>query len=282
MRKILIFGASGLVGSNLIEYYSAGSDVIGTLRNISGSTPNRVEYNHSNKKMSNLDVASYDEIHYTIHSPHSDDRDFVYKLRDNFNLYYNLVQLLCSRNYRGTLNYYSTEGIDRIAELPFGANQFNYSYTHLLCENLKRCEHIGFKVNNIRLPNLYGFNFFTQEFSGLICNFLNSALFSRRIELLSDGLDERAMCGISAENNLGLNMEFFSGEDIYRIKSKRYNVMTFANTCALISNELLGGNTRVLVKGKDNSSAFDLDELKSTNIYPQIKLMGKKIMDKMS
>ena len=280
MNQVLVFGATGLVGSNLIEHFKKNYAVTGSFRNKQNSNLknyDNIEYNYKNYNLNELNLNDYNEIHYTIHSPHSDDRVFSEKLNDNFFLYYNLVQKLCDINYEGRLIYYSTEGIDRMSNLQYGSNQFEYAYTHLICENLKLLESTNLLIDNIRLPNLYGFNHFSNTFNGLICYFLESAFKYRKIELLSDGLDKRAMCSTEAKNDLGFQTKFFPHEKLFRVKCKKYNIITFATICALAVDEITGGRTSLLVKGIDKPTIIDKDHSDIKSLYKQIKYMAGKM-----
>jgi nucleoside-diphosphate-sugar epimerase len=283
MNKLLVFGATGLVGSNLIEHFKKNSSVTGSFRsnqNFNLNNYDDIEYNYKNYNLDELNLSDYNEIHYTIHSPHSDDRLFSEKLNDNFFLYYNLVQLLCDINYEGRLVYYSTEGIDRMSDFQYGSNQFEYAYTHLKCENLKLFESTNLFIDNIRLPNLYGFNHFSNTYSGLICYFLESAFKFRKIELLSDGLEIRGMCNIEPESNLGLQTKYFPHEKLFRVKCKKYNIITFATICAIAVDGILGGRTSLLVKGIDKPTIVDKNHSDIKLLFENIKYIADKMQSR--
>ena len=128
------------------------------------------------------------------------------------------------------------------------------------------------------MPNLYGFNYSTKNYNGLICNFLTSAFKSREIRLLSDGLEQRAMCNAEAKNNLGLQIEYIPDEKLHRVISNKYNIITFAETCAIVVDEILGGKTSVIIKGIDKPVRVDKDHFDRKILFNNIKYTAKKMI----
>ncbi len=270
MRKVAVFGSTGLVGSNLFHYFSNNGSVQGSCRHSDGAD-NRFLYGVKFDDLTNIDFSDFSEIYYTIHSPHFDELKIQEKFRYNYLLYHNFLNHLYYINFPGVVFYSSTEAVQRISDMNFGSHGFDYAYTHLMCERLSYFCKDKIKVYNYRHPNLFGYNHYKKRYEGVICDFIESSLKAEKIFLKSDGAALREFRMVDSDLALYDGCERIPDCNAYRSTRSKFSILEWSALVAKTVGEAKQRRVELNVMGQ----AVNCDKiLCDSKIYDESSILS--------
>ncbi|MBP1964297.1 sugar nucleotide-binding protein [Paenibacillus aceris] len=195
MQKILIFGASGLVGRALIEEFRSGFDLFGTYSTSLTSLPD--------EKQSKLELQEIDKMTEMIRSIKPDI--VISCLRGEFDQQFKFHKALAMElvNYKSRLYYFSTTNVfdgdyskpHTESDLP--VSESDYGKFKIECENMLK-EILNDKVMTIRIPAIWGkdsprWNIIKESirnnkmidvYSNLVCSNLSDVLLAKQLRFI--------------------------------------------------------------------------------------------------
>lgn len=282
MRRILITGGAGFIGSHLVEKLAKKHEVIVIDNFYSGKEDNLKEYDVEIVKGSINDNKILKKVF-------SKKIDYIYHLASQISVVYSLKNPIfdARTNILGTINllkhaknvkkliYFSSAAVyGHPVYLPINENhplnpKSNYGISKMSAEFY--CRNFGVPFVILRLFNVYGIGQ-TNEYAGVISKFVKNAKKCKALTIFGDGEQYRDF--IHVKDVIEVADRIREEEGIFNVGTSR---KTTINELARIVKEISKKEIKIVhkgeVKGEIRESVADIKRLKKTiNWRPKIEL----------